>query len=150
MTTIHAVNVLAQPLVPGPWPLTPGPYLRYNHAPMANVIPMHGEDLEGFRRNSIVIVNLVNPKEKFWGVLRSLSPVGLTIRAINLDSFEDWVRQIARGEEEDQTLDLVTMFVPLFRLERMFLDEAVGAVQSYSDLFRQVVGRPPEDVLELR
>lgn len=105
--------------------------------------------LEGFPQGAIVIVNLVNPKEKFWGILRSLSPVGLTIRGINLDSFEDWIRQIARGEEEDQTLDLATMFVPLFRLERLFLDEPVGAVKSYSEVFHDVVGKTPQRYLEL-
>jgi hypothetical protein len=106
------------------------------------------ETVEGLDEGAIVIVNLVNPKEKFWGVLRSLSPVGLTIRGINLDSFEDWIRQLARGEEEDQTLDLVTMFVPLFRLERLFLDEPVGAVKSYTELFRDVVGKSPQKYLE--
>lgn len=105
--------------------------------------------VEGFPPGAIVIVNLVNPKEKFWGVLRSLTPVGLTIRGINLDSFEDWIRQLARGEQEDQTLDLVTMFVPLFRLERLFLDESVGSVKSYSEVFRDVVGRSPESYLAL-
>lgn len=105
--------------------------------------------VEGFDEGAIVIVNLVNPKEKFWGVLRSLTPVGLTIRGINLDSFEDWIRQLARGEEEDQTLDLVTMFVPLFRLERLFLDEPVGAVKSYAERFRDVVGKSPQSYLEL-
>ena len=68
--------------------------------------------IEGFEVSSLVIINLVNPKEKFFGVLKALSSAGVTIRAINLESFDDWVRQIARGEEPN--LDLVTMFVPLF------------------------------------
>ena len=68
--------------------------------------------IEGLPENAIVIVNLVNPKEKFWGVLRSLSGAGITIRGINLDSFQDWVAQIARKDET--ALDLVTMFVPIF------------------------------------
>jgi len=101
--------------------------------------------MEGFSPQSIVILNLVNPKEKFWGMLLSLSPVGVTLRGINLDSFDDWVRQLAR--EEEQILDLVSMFVPLFRIERIFLDEAVGTVPSYSDYFQQVVGMQPEEFL---
>ena len=44
---------------------------------------------------SVVIVNLVNPKEKFFGVLMSLSAAGVTLHGINIDSFEDWLRQIA-------------------------------------------------------
>jgi hypothetical protein len=85
-----------------------------------------------------VIVNLVNPKEKFFGVLRALSPAGVTMRAINLDSFDDWIRQIARGDEED--IVMITMFVPLFRVERIFLDEPAGAIKSYSQRFEEVVG----------
>ncbi len=102
---------------------------------------------EGFPTLALVILNLVNPKEKFWGVLLSLSPVGTTLRGINLDSFEDWVRQLARADEE-QNLDLVTMFVPLFRIERIFLDEPVGTVKSYAQLFTEVVGMTPREYLE--
>jgi hypothetical protein len=103
--------------------------------------------IEGLPQNAIVIVNLVNPKEKFWGVLLSVSAAGLTLRGVNLDSFEDWVRQIVSGEES--SIDLVTMFFPLFRLERMFLDEPVGAIQSYSDHFTEVVGIRPEKYIGL-
>jgi hypothetical protein len=108
--------------------------------------------IEGLPTHSCVILNLINPKEKVWGVLLSLSNVGVTLRGINLDTFDDWIRQVARGGDE-QTVDLVTMFVPLFRLERLFLDEQVGSVPSYTDYFEQVVGMPlrrylalPEDI----
>jgi hypothetical protein len=102
--------------------------------------------IEGFEPSSLVIVNLVTPKEKFFGVLRALSPAGATIRAINLESFDDWARQIARDEEPN--LDAVTMFVPLFRVERIFLDEPAGAIKSYSQRFEDVVGRSVREYLE--
>ena len=95
--------------------------------------------IEGFEKSALVIINLVNPKEKFFGILSALSPAGVTLRAINLDSFDDWIHQIARDDEPD--LDLVTMFVPLFRVERIFLDEPAGAIKSYSQRFEDVVGR---------
>ena len=95
--------------------------------------------IEGFEEHSLVIVNLVNPKEKFFGVLKALSAAGVTMRAINLDSFEDWARQVARDEDSD--LDLLTMFVPMFRVERIFLDEPTGAIKSYSQRFQDVAGR---------
>jgi hypothetical protein len=94
--------------------------------------------IEGFDPSALIIVNLVNPREKFFGVLRSLTPAGITLQAINLDSFDDWVRQIARHDEPN--LDLITMFVPLFRVERIFLDEPSGAIKSYSQRFEEVVG----------
>jgi len=94
--------------------------------------------IEGFQPSSLVIVNLVNPKEKFFGMLKALSAAGVTMRAINLDSFEDWLRQI--GRDEEQSLTLATMFVPLFRVERIFLDEASGSIQSFGQRFEDVVG----------
>jgi hypothetical protein len=101
--------------------------------------------IEGFDSQSLVILNLVNPKEKFFGVLRALSAAGVTVRAINLDSFDDWIRQIARGEEQE--IVMITMFVPLFRVERIFLDEPAGAIRSYSQRFEEVVGLSVADYL---
>ena len=103
--------------------------------------------IEGFDPSALVIVNLVNPKEKFFGVLRALSAAGVTVRAINLDSFEDWIHQIARGEESE--IEMITMFAPLFRVERIFLDEPAGSIQSYAQRFEQVVGRSVQDYLAL-
>jgi hypothetical protein len=60
------------------------------------------------------------------------------MRGINLDSFDDWVRELAHDEESD--LDLITMFVPLFRVERIFLDEPSGEIRSYTQRFEEVVG----------
>lgn len=94
--------------------------------------------IEGFEEHALVIVNLITPKEKFFGVLRALSPAGVTMRAVNLDSFDDWIHQIARGEGSD--IEMVTMFVPLFRVERIFLDEPVGTIKSYAQRFEELVG----------
>ena len=94
--------------------------------------------IEGFDASSLVIVNLVNPKEKLFGMLSSLSPAGVTVRGINLDAFEDWIRQIAHREEPN--LDVTTMFFPLFRVERIYLDEPSGAIKSYAQRFHDVTG----------
>lgn len=104
--------------------------------------------IEGFDPSSLVILNLVNPKEKFFGVLVNLSPAGITLRAINLDSFDDWLRQIAKGDEPN--LDLITMFVPLFRVERVFLDEPSGAIKSFAQRFEEVVGMTVQQYLNLQ
>jgi hypothetical protein len=96
---------------------------------------------------SLVIVHLVNPTEKFWGVLHELGTAGVVLRGINVSTFDDWMAQAARGES--QTLGLSTMFVPLFRVERIFLDEAVGEVESYRQRFQRRVGLPVERYLGL-
>ena len=104
--------------------------------------------IEGFDSSSLVIMNLVDPKENFFGVLIALSPAGITLTAINPDSFDDWLRQIAKGDEPN--LDLITMFVPLFRVERVFLDEPSGAIKSFAQRFEEVVGMTVHQYLNLQ
>jgi len=99
------------------------------------------------RPGSLVIVHLINPTEKFWGVLLDLQVAGVALRGINLSSFDDWMAEAVRGR--DQTLGLSTMFVPLFRVERVFLDESVGEVESYRQRFQQRVGQPVERYMGL-
>jgi len=89
---------------------------------------------------SLVLVHLSSPPEQFWGVLEDLAPAGVTFRGLNVGSFEDFLGQAARGEE--LSLGFSTLFVPMFRVERIYLDEQVGAVQSYRQRFEQRVGRP--------
>lgn len=97
------------------------------------------------RPGTLVIIHLVNPTEKFWGILQDLGLPGITLRGINLSSFDDWMSQAVR--QGDQTLGLSTMFVPLFRVERMYLDESVGEVESYRRRFARRVGVPVEKYL---
>jgi len=99
------------------------------------------------RPGTIVIVHLVNPTEKFWGILQDLGLAGVTMRGLNLSTFDDWMAQAVRPG--DQTLGLSTMFVPLFRVERIFLDESVGEVESYRQRFATRVGIPVERYLGL-
>jgi hypothetical protein len=94
------------------------------------------------RRGALVLVHLANPTEKFWGTLDRLETVGVTFRGISLDSFEEWVTELAR--QEASGLGLATMFVPLFRVERIFLDEEVGEVESYRRRFERRVGERVE------
>ncbi|HEY0514629.1 MAG TPA: hypothetical protein VGH73_22190 [Thermoanaerobaculia bacterium] len=99
------------------------------------------------RPGALVIVHLIHPTEKFWGLLQELGVAGVMLRGINVSSFDDWMAQAARPG--DQTLGLSTMFVPLFRVERIFLDEPVGEVESYRQRFRQRVGVNVERYLGL-
>jgi hypothetical protein len=99
------------------------------------------------RAGAVVIVHLANPTEKFWGVLEALEPVGITYRGLSLDTFEDWMIEMAR--REPPTLGLATMFVPLLRVERIFLDEQVGEVESYRGRFERRTGRTVAEVLGL-
>ena len=48
--------------------------------------------------NSIVVVSLHTPREKIWGELMALSIAGITVRGIDLNSFDDFVRQVVHPE----------------------------------------------------
>ena len=94
----------------------------------------------------LVVFHLEQPTEKLWGILDRLGPEGVTFRGISLNSFDDWVRGVSRGEE---TLGLSTQFVPLFRVRTLYLDEPVGAVESYRSRFERAVGCGVEEHLGL-
>jgi len=98
-----------------------------------------GQPFAPFEAGDLVILHLINPSEKFWGVLAELGVAGITLRGISVSSFDDWMAQAARRDGE-QTLGLTTMFLPLFRVERMFRDEPVGEVESYAQRFERRVG----------
>ena len=102
---------------------------------------------EAIRPGSIVILYLMQPNEKYWGVLQSLTGHGITVRAINLSSFDDWLRSVVRDDEP--SLGLGTIFFPMTRVERMFLDEQVGEVESLSQDFERRTGKSVEEYLGL-
>ena len=45
------------------------------------------------RPGALVIVHLINPTEKFWGILQELGVAGVMLRGINVSSFDDWMAQ---------------------------------------------------------
>ena len=93
----------------------------------------------------VVFVNLVAPREKFWGVLHETTPAGVTVRGLALDTLDGWMREIA--SEEEPSFFPTTVFFPLHRVERIFADEALGEVGSYAEKFRKIVGRDVEEFL---
>jgi len=88
---------------------------------------------------TLVLLHLVEPKEKYWGLLLSMGPAGVTLRGIDVAVFDDWARQ-HRGTEEGE-LGVTTLFVPMHRVEKMFEDARVGTVASYAERFFDIVGR---------
>jgi hypothetical protein len=88
--------------------------------------------------DNIVIVSLSAPKEKIWGQLLALNPAGVTVRGIEIDSFDDFVRQIINQEET--TVGMARVFFPMHRVERIASDEPSGSLPSLSDRFYQKLG----------
>lgn len=96
---------------------------------------------------SIVVVSLHSPKEKLWGELVSVHAAGITLRGIDLNSFDDFIRQIL--DPEGERIGLPTLFFPMQRLERIALDEPRGSIPSLAERFEQKVGRSLRDYLAL-
>lgn len=94
------------------------------------------------REGSLVVVALSSPREKFWGVLLSLTSSGVTLRGLPLEAFEDFLLQCSRVRETQPSarLGATTVFFPAHRIERIELDESSGAVEGFADRFRRVVG----------
>ncbi|MFQ5817338.1 MAG: hypothetical protein ACE5H2_05190 [Terriglobia bacterium] len=88
--------------------------------------------------NSIVIVSLHDPKEKIWGQLVALNQAGVTLRAIDLNAFDDFIRQVLNPEGAQ--VGLATIFYPMHRVERIALDEPKGEIPSLSQTFSKKVG----------
>lgn len=97
--------------------------------------------------NSVVIVSLMAPKEKLWGQLVALSSAGVTLRGIEIESFDDFVRQIV--SQEEASVGMMTVFYPIHRVERIALDEPSGTLPSLADRFRSRVGITIQEYLGL-
>jgi hypothetical protein len=98
-------------------------------------------------RDSIVIVSLNAPREKIWGRLLSLDGAGVTIQGIDLNGFDDWLKQVV--EAEPALLPLTTVFYPMHRVERIAQDEPSGDIQSIAERFHRRVGIALVEYLEM-
>ena len=95
--------------------------------------------------NSVVIVSLHSPKEKIWGVLQNINPSGVSIRGIDLNSFDLFVSQI--NQRDAERIGLPTVFFPMMRVERISLDEPSGSIPSMEEIFQRKIGRSLLDYL---
>jgi hypothetical protein len=90
------------------------------------------------RPGDFVLVHLVSPREKFWGILKDRDTSGITVRGLTLEGYEGWLREIAH--REPLSFFPATVFFPLHRIERVFADETQGEVLSFADRFQRAVG----------
>jgi hypothetical protein len=87
----------------------------------------------------MVVLTLGNPREKFWGVLLSLSPEGVSLCGIELASFEDLVSMVKDGDQVSPGV----VFFPTHRMERMEMDLPDGNISSLSQRFTSKTGLDP-------
>ncbi len=95
---------------------------------------------------SIVVISLHDPKEKIWGQLIATTSAGVTVRGIDVNSFDDFIAQVKNPEEGN--VGLATIFYPMHRVERIALDEAKGSIPSLAQTFEHHVGRTLTEYLD--
>ena len=96
-----------------------------------------------FRPGALVIATLANPREKFWGAILHLSAEGLSLRGVDVASFDDLASQIKSGEPFTSGV----VFFPMHRVERMELDLPEGNILSLAQRFAQKTGQDPAPLL---
>ena len=84
----------------------------------------------------IVLVTLQNPREKFWGVLTALTPAGVSLRGVDLQSFDDFTQLVKAGEVTTAS----AVFFPMHRVQRMEVDTRSGELPSLADQFAAKTG----------
>jgi hypothetical protein len=79
----------------------------------------------------VVLVTLNNPREKFWGMVLSLTQAGACLRGVDLRSLDDFSRLVKSGE----TASPEVVFFPMHRVERIELDARSGEIPSLAEQF---------------
>jgi len=96
-----------------------------------------------FTYGALVLITLNSPREKFWGAVLDVNPAGISVRGVDLNSFDEVIGMI-RAEEHVMA---ATVFFPLTRLERMELDVSNGAIPSLAERFAAKCGRSAKEFL---
>ncbi len=86
-----------------------------------------------FRPGALVIATLANPREKFWGAILHLAAEGLSLRGVDVASFDDLASQIKNGEPFTSGV----VFFPMHRVERIELDLPEGNLLSLAQRFAE-------------
>ncbi len=107
--------------------------------------PGTGERPRGLVPGQVVVLYLRDPKVRLVGLLEDLGPAGVTVRGIDLEAFEDWTNQWARGDEGPLAPGL--QFLPAHRVEKVIADQAAPGILSLGDQFRDRTGRDLREAL---
>ena len=96
-----------------------------------------------FVAGAMVVITLANPREKFWGMILSLAPEGMSVSGVDLASFENLGTMVKEGEPFTPSV----VFFPMHRVERAETDLPMGELPSLSQRFFSTTGLSPAAVL---
>lgn len=98
-----------------------------------------------FQSGDLVVVVAQSPRERIWGRLLGLDASGIALRGVDLTPWEE-VLTLVRTDQADQVA-LGTRFLPMHRVEAMYLDEASSGAPSLWETFRDNTGQDPHAFL---
>jgi len=99
-----------------------------------------------FEPGNLVVVVLQSPRERIWGALLGLDAAGIAIRGLDLTPWEEVLSLIRTGESDQVALG--TRFLPMHRVEAMYLDEASSGAPSLAETFRNRTGQEARAFLD--
>lgn len=91
-----------------------------------------------------MLVVMHTPREKCWGMLDEITSAGVFLRGLDLNAFDDWISAVVHQEP---FMGLTSMFVPMWRVERIAKDESSGEVPSLYQQAEQRTGRSFEELM---
>jgi len=98
-----------------------------------------------FRSGDLVVVVLHAPRERLWGRLLGLEASGIALRGLDLTPWEEVLSLVRRGEADQVALG--TRFLPMHRVEAMYLDEPSSGAPSLAEVFQARTGQAPRTFL---
>ncbi len=84
----------------------------------------------------LVLVTLQNPREKFWGVIQALTPAGVSLRGVDLQSLDDFTQMVKSHEGATPSV----VFFPMHRVQRIEVDGRNGELPSLAEQFKAKTG----------
>jgi hypothetical protein len=84
----------------------------------------------------LVLVTLQNPREKFWGVIQALTPAGVSLRGVDLQSLDDFAQMVKSHEGATPS----EVFFPMHRVQRIEVDARNGELPSLAEQFKAKTG----------
>jgi hypothetical protein len=99
-----------------------------------------------FERGQLVVLVLNGPRERWFGRLLGLEAAGVALRGFELSPWEEVLALVRQGEEDQ--VALATRFVPMHRVESLYLDEPSSGVPSLGQVFRERTGQDVDTFLQ--
>lgn len=96
--------------------------------------------LAGFAAGSFAIAYLKDPRERLFGRIESLDARGVTVTALDLESWDSWLAQRGHGQAGPIRPSLV--FLPMARVEKLLADQHSPEVPSLAHEFEQRTRTP--------